>query len=73
MRSAYVVGALAGWIAADGDKAQVVRLLDVWLLGPLMMYAAETPSPRPDWATWFLAASGAATVTYNGRNYLERR
>ena len=64
-------GALAGWLAADRAKGQRVRLLDVFALGPFMVYASR--SARPAWAGALLAAAGAATVTYNGRNYLRGR
>lgn len=54
-------------------KAQVVRLADVFLIGPLMVYGAtrmraETSAHRA--ARFLLAAIGVATVVFNGRNYL---
>lgn len=52
-----------------GDKAQVVRLVDVLALGPLLSMLAVSgrwvPGARP-----LLAAAGAATITYNAVNYL---
>lgn len=55
-------------IDANG-KTQFVRLLDVFLIGPLMIYAAwKCPLPQPQ--RMILLISGFATVIYNGRNYL---
>lgn len=51
-------------------KSQAVRLVDVFLLGPFMMWMAGRSS-APEWARATLAAAGALTILYNGRNYLE--
>lgn len=51
-------------------KAQYVRLIDIFLLGPVLLYLAATlPGARPLLRT-FLAIAGAGTVYYNARNYL---
>jgi hypothetical protein len=79
MTEAVLVGALAGWFLAGGTKTQAVRLGDVVLLGPLMIYAASSgadcyyPSEelgRRRAVSWALAAAGGATITYNARNFL---
>lgn len=71
---AILTGAVVGWAAAGRPKAQAVRLVDVWLLGPLMVYVAATADEPDDGlqelARQTLTAAGAATITYNGRNYL---
>lgn len=52
------------------QKTQAVRLVDVFLLGPFMVYAA-TLLPRDHQLTRLvLAGAGIATVLYNGQNYL---
>lgn len=51
-------------------KSQGVRLLDVWLLGPFMVWAGAARS-LPAWARVSLVAGGALTIVYNARNYLE--
>ena len=71
MTGALIVGALVGWQAASTPKAQGVRLLDVWVLGPLMVYAATQGADTA--IKTALAAVGAGTITYNGRNYLRAR
>lgn len=49
-------------------KSQTVRLLDVFLIGPLMVYGA-TKMPRGP-AAAVLAFFGVSTVLYNAKNYL---
>lgn len=66
-----LAGAAAGWVTASGEKSQVVRLVDVLALGPLMIYAG-TLQGLPREARRALVFAGAATVTYNGRNYLAK-
>ena len=56
-------------------KTQLIRVLDVLLIGPVMMRAAyELRASSPLLAS-VLGASGAATVVYNWANYVrqERR
>jgi hypothetical protein len=55
-------------------KAQAVRVLDVFVIGPLMVVgglALEAQGRRLSGVV--LAGSGVATVLYNGRNYLRVR
>jgi hypothetical protein len=52
-------------------KPQVVRLFDVFFLGPIMMYsAAKNKLPRPLKAVLFV--SGVLTVTYNLKNFINQ-
>lgn len=53
-----------------GVKAQPVRLLDVFLIGPMMIWggSALDESGHPI-AGVALALMGLATIGYNGRNY----
>ncbi len=64
------LGAGLGWAAAGTPKAQGIRLLDVWVLGPILVYAGSR-CVSAGLAT-ALTAAGAATIAYNGRNYLAR-
>jgi hypothetical protein len=52
---------------AGAVKSQAVRLVDVFLLGPAMIYIG-TQQKNPTFR-WFLIATGAATIGYNWRNY----
>ena len=63
-----LLGGVVGWAAAGRPKAQGIRLLDAWVLGPIMIYAAGRCADAG--LRTALTAAGAATITYNGRNYL---
>lgn len=52
-------------------KSQQVRLIDVFVLGPLLAWAGWEKSTLPTWVRACLFLSGVATVWYNGRNYIE--
>ena len=52
------------------EKSQLVRLLDVFALGPFMVYFAYEAQNVDEAAKAFIAASGVTTVLYNGQNYL---
>ncbi len=54
-------------------KPQAVRLLDMWLLGPLMVLAAGRAFDLNDRWRAVLALAGLLTVAYNGENWLRRR
>lgn len=53
-------------------KSQWVRLLDVFVLGPFMIwYALATWSAVDPLAGLALLISGVLTIVYNGANWLE--
>ncbi len=58
----------------DQGKAQWVRVADVFVIGPLMLWAGlelgERKHPARGTA---LALIGLATVAYNGLNYIRLR
>ena len=64
---------IAGWIIASGKgKHQWVRLIDVFVYGPLLLLFAFLPqSLTYPWVPYFLIFLGATTITYNLRNYIE--
>lgn len=51
------------------EKAQGVRLFDVLLLGPVMIYAG-TQLKRNKNLGLFLSLSGLGTIAFNGANYV---
>lgn len=51
-------------------KSQPVRLFDVFILGPMMIYAAARLPSRHWFVRPVLGISGALTIWYNGRNFL---
>jgi hypothetical protein len=54
-------------------KTQTIRLLDVFAIGPLMMWAGYKLSKDYKVAGPALLVTGLATIVYNGQNYLEAR
>ena len=56
------------------DKSQAVRLVDVFLIAPYLIYLGTNKKLSPLNRT-LLIGLGVATAVYNGRNYLinERR
>jgi hypothetical protein len=54
-------------------KTQTIRLLDVFLIGPLMVWGGCVGAKKHPTAGRALAAFGVATVLYNGNNYLKVR
>jgi hypothetical protein len=51
-------------------KAQPVRLLDVFVFGPMMVYGG-TKVQGPQWLRWGLVGLGVGTSLYNAHNYME--
>lgn len=52
----------------QGDKSQLVRVVDVVALGPFMVWAGYQARELPTWARVALVLAGGATVAYNGIN-----
>lgn len=50
-------------------KTQRIRLIDVWVLGPLMLYSAHLLPKRHELTRLALAGTGVATIIYNLNNY----
>ena len=54
-------------------KSQVVRLADVFLIGPLMMYGGMKGEGMHQAARFGLLLFGFGTIAFNGRNWLRVR
>ena len=54
------------------SKSQNIRLIDVFVLAPIMVYAG-TFKTLPTWVRLSLIGMGVATAVYNGKNFLENR
>ena len=54
------------------EKSQTVRLLDVFLIGPYLVFLSNKKS-LSSIDKQFLLVTGIATIFYNLSNYLERR
>lgn len=53
------------------DDVQKVRLLDVFFVAPVLVYAGAKESNLPNWLRVSLVGIGVATFFYNGSNYLK--
>lgn len=51
------------------EKSQLIRLVDVFVIAPLVIYAGTFPMPK--WLKLSMYVIGGATAVYNGRNYLK--
>lgn len=51
------------------EKSQSVRFLDVFFVGPLIIYAGAK-GKHEDFIKALLIMTGILTITYNGKNYL---
>jgi hypothetical protein len=49
---------------------QLIRLADVFLIGPILIYAS-TFKTLPAYLRVLLFVIGVATIIYNGRNYIK--
>ena len=62
---------IVGWLSTTGAKSQLIRLIDVFGYGPLLIYAGiKMPIPVLRYGLIFM---GASTMAYNAKNYLEER
>jgi hypothetical protein len=52
-------------------KPDAVRLIDVFALGPLMVWGGIQSAKSNRFLGVILAAGGALTIVYNGKNWLE--
>jgi hypothetical protein len=53
----------------DEELAQYIRILDVFAIGPLMIYAGLKAESLPKWAKVALIFFGVTTIGYNAKNY----
>lgn len=57
--------------ATPGDvKAQGIRLGDIFIFGPLMIYSAFGKNP-PEWMKATMLTVGVGTIIYNALNFAE--
>lgn len=58
----------SGIVPPEFQKTQWIRALDVWVIGPLMIFAS-TSRKLPGWAKLSLGVAGFLTIAYNAENY----
>ncbi len=60
-------------LCTELSKSQLVRLADVFAIGPLMVYGGYKLQKNNKLAGLALMLVGVSTVVYNGSNYLANR
>lgn len=55
------------------SKSQTIRLIDVFFIAPVCVYAGIKATTLPMWMRTSLVAIGIATAYYNGKNYLKNK
>jgi len=76
-----ILGLVLGYLTTTGTKSQLIRLIDILVIGPLMIYLGwfvlsshnHHTSPAlgiPHITAGILIFFGATTITYNFRNYI---
>lgn len=55
------------------EKTQEIRLMDIFLLAPFLVWFGATATGVPQWAKFTMVIAGILTAIYNGRNYLRKR
>jgi len=62
-----------GFISTSGVKSQWIRLVDVFIIGPLMIYLGiQGYEQTKDYLYLALVFFGSTTITYNLKNYLHQ-
>lgn len=54
-------------------KGQTVRLVDVFALGPFMVWFGVKAEGVPKWARATMVAGGVSTIAFNAYNFLRLR
>lgn len=70
--SVIIIGLILGYISTSGVKSQKIRILDIVVIGPLMVYFGFSHEPMNIFSL-LLIFFGATTMTYNLRNYLHMK
>lgn len=55
------------------SKSQMIRLYDVFFIGPFMIYIGYKAKGLNNLEKYMLYGLGAATIYYNGKNYWENK
>lgn len=70
--SVIIIGLILGYISTSGVKTQKIRILDILVIGPLMIYFGASYQPA-NFFSLLLVFFGATTMTYNLKNYLHAK
>lgn len=67
-----VISGIVGWLVAKGHKSQMVRLIDVFAIGPILLLIGFKYCSNPLLA-YAAIVIGASTIAYNLKNYIVTR
>jgi hypothetical protein len=70
--SVIIFGLILGYISTSGVKSQKIRILDILVIGPLMIYFGVSHEPNNIFSL-LLIFFGGTTITYNLKNYLHMK
>jgi len=73
-----IISLFIGWISTAGQKTQFVRLIDVFVYGPFLIYVGTVIYQRKSEGSKFnnlfvknmLFLMGGTTIAYNLKNYI---
>lgn len=66
-----ILGLCLGWASTTGQKSQNIRMLDIIIIGPLMIYFGWNSNHVLLILRLVLIFFGATTITYNLKNFLK--
>ena len=58
-----------GWVSSTGIKSQLIRLFDITLYGPILIWVSFSYVTDNLYLRLFLLFIGVTTISYNLRNY----
>jgi hypothetical protein len=65
---------LLGFISTTGFKSQWIRLVDIFVIGPIMIYLGNQGYTLTNNKLYLaLIFFGATTITYNLKNYIQQQ
>lgn len=68
------IALVLGFISTTGVKSQWIRLVDVFIIGPVMIYLGNDGYTLTNNILYLaLIFFGATTITYNLKNYLHQK
>jgi len=67
-----ITGLIIGFISTTGVKSQNIRILDILVIGPMMIYFGYSYRPV-NFFSLLLVFFGATTITYNLKNYFHQK
>lgn len=67
-----LISLIIGWLSTQGSKTQSIRLLDIFIIGPLLIYTGMKEATSP-LIQILLVVFGSTTITYNTHNYFAEK